>query len=61
MDPEQWWRLAPLGNAHWATLLKTSRGWRLAAHNNVAQLTAEDAERATAAPDIEPDRRKDEL
>ena len=57
LDPASWWRLAPLGNAHWATLVRTERGWRLVAHNNVAQLTAEDPDRAAAAPDVEPGER----
>ena len=57
LDPASWWRLAPLGNAHWATLVRTDRGWRLVAHNNVAQLAAEDADEAAAAPDVEPGER----
>ena len=32
LDPATWWRLAPLGNTCWSTLLEASSGWRLAEH-----------------------------
>lgn len=28
-----WWRLGPLGNARWSTVMETPRGWRLLEHN----------------------------
>lgn len=28
-----WWRLAPLGNTCWSTLVEGDRGWRLERHN----------------------------
>lgn len=28
-----WWRLAPLGNTCWTTLVEAERGWRLERHN----------------------------
>lgn len=31
--PELWWRLAPLGNTCWTTLVEAGRGWRLERHN----------------------------
>ena len=31
--PEDWWRLAPLGNTCWSTLVEAERGWRLERHN----------------------------
>jgi broad specificity phosphatase PhoE len=33
LDPTQWWRLAPLGNTCWSTLVEGERGWRLERHN----------------------------
>lgn len=33
MDPGAWWRLAPLGNTCWSTLVESERGWRLERHN----------------------------
>lgn len=33
MDPSTWWRLAPLGNTCWSTLVAFERGWRLERHN----------------------------
>lgn len=33
MDPDAWWRLAPLGNCRWALLSDIGRGWRLEEHN----------------------------
>ena len=33
LDPEHWWRLAPLGNTCWSTLAEGDRGWRLERHN----------------------------
>lgn len=32
LDPASWWRLAPLGNTCWATLVEAPAGWRLAEH-----------------------------
>ena len=32
LDPSSWWRLAPLGNTCWATLVEATAGWRLAEH-----------------------------
>ena len=33
MEPDTWWRLAPLGNCRWALLSDIGRGWRLEEHN----------------------------
>jgi len=33
LDPGDWWRLAPLGNTCWSTLVEAERGWRLERHN----------------------------
>ena len=33
LDPADWWRLAPLGNTCWSTLVEFDRGWRLERHN----------------------------
>lgn len=33
MEPDNWWRLAPLGNCRWALLGDIGRGWRLEEHN----------------------------
>jgi probable phosphoglycerate mutase len=33
LDPDTWWRLAPLGNCRWSLLSDMGRGWRLAEHN----------------------------
>ena len=33
LDPTDWWRLAPLGNTCWSTLVEGERGWRLERHN----------------------------
>jgi probable phosphoglycerate mutase len=33
LQPSDWWRFAPLGNARWSVLLETARGYRLAEHN----------------------------
>ncbi|MDX6223608.1 MAG: glucosyl-3-phosphoglycerate phosphatase [Frankiales bacterium] len=33
LQPSDWWRFAPLGNARWSVLLETERGYRLAEHN----------------------------
>jgi broad specificity phosphatase PhoE len=33
MDPDSWWRLAPLSNCRWALLSDIGRGWRLEEHN----------------------------
>ena len=33
MDPDTWWRLAPLGNCRWSLLGDIGRGWRLEEHN----------------------------
>ncbi|MDP3710911.1 MAG: histidine phosphatase family protein [Mycobacteriales bacterium] len=33
LPPEHWWRLAPLGNTCWSTLVEGERGWRLERHN----------------------------
>ena len=33
MDPDTWWRLAPLSNCRWAMLADMGRGWRLEEHN----------------------------
>jgi probable phosphoglycerate mutase len=30
---DDWWRLAPLGNTCWSTLVEAERGWRLERHN----------------------------
>jgi glucosyl-3-phosphoglycerate phosphatase len=32
LQPGSWWRLAPLGNTRWATLVEASAGWRLVEH-----------------------------
>jgi broad specificity phosphatase PhoE len=32
LDPDSWWRLAPLGNTCWTVLLEGDRGWRLERH-----------------------------
>ena len=32
LDPDSWWRLAPLGNTSWSTLVEARSGWRLAEH-----------------------------
>ena len=32
LDAASWWRLAPLGNTCWATLVEAPSGWRLAEH-----------------------------
>ena len=32
-NAEQWWKLGALGNAHWAVLAETSRGWGLVEYN----------------------------
>jgi broad specificity phosphatase PhoE len=29
----EWWRIAPLGNTCWTTLIEGDRGWRLERHN----------------------------
>jgi probable phosphoglycerate mutase len=34
LDPADWWRLAPLGNTCWSTLVEGDRGWRLERHNS---------------------------
>jgi broad specificity phosphatase PhoE len=33
LDPLDWWRLSPLGNTCWSTLVEGERGWRLERHN----------------------------
>jgi glucosyl-3-phosphoglycerate phosphatase len=33
LDVASWWRLAPLGNTCWSTLVEADRGWRLERHN----------------------------
>ncbi|MGZ6827103.1 MAG: histidine phosphatase family protein, partial [Mycobacteriales bacterium] len=33
LPPDSWWRLAPLGNTCWTTLVEDERGWRLERHN----------------------------
>ena len=33
LQPDDWWRLAPLGNTCWSTLVEDERGWRLERHN----------------------------
>jgi probable phosphoglycerate mutase len=33
MDPDSWWRLAPLSNCRWSLLADIGRGWRLEEHN----------------------------
>jgi probable phosphoglycerate mutase len=33
LDPDTWWRLAPLGNCRWSLLSDAGRGWRLEEHN----------------------------
>ena len=33
LEPDTWWRLAPLGNCRWAMLADIGRGWRLEEHN----------------------------
>jgi probable phosphoglycerate mutase len=33
LDPDTWWRLAPLGNCRWSLLGDIGRGWRLEEHN----------------------------
>ena len=33
LEPSVWWRLAPLGNTCWSTLVEGERGWRLERHN----------------------------
>jgi glucosyl-3-phosphoglycerate phosphatase len=51
LAPPTWWRLAPLGNCHWSTLLETPRGWRLVEHNVAAPvLPASSATGSTGPP-----------
>ena len=33
LEPDTWWRLAPLGNCRWSLLSDMGRGWRLEEHN----------------------------
>jgi glucosyl-3-phosphoglycerate phosphatase len=33
MEPDSWWRLAPLSNCRWSLLADIGRGWRLEEHN----------------------------
>lgn len=33
MEPDTWWRLAPLSNCRWSLLADIGRGWRLEEHN----------------------------
>jgi glucosyl-3-phosphoglycerate phosphatase len=33
MEPDTWWRLAPLANCRWTLLADLGRGWRLEEHN----------------------------
>lgn len=33
LPQEHWWRVGPLGNAHWSVLIEATRGWRLTEHN----------------------------
>jgi broad specificity phosphatase PhoE len=33
LDVGSWWRLGPLGNTCWSTLVEAERGWRLERHN----------------------------
>jgi probable phosphoglycerate mutase len=33
LDEGSWWRLGPLGNTCWSTLVEADRGWRLERHN----------------------------
>ncbi|MCW2598293.1 MAG: putative proteinB [Frankiales bacterium] len=33
LPAQDWWRLAPLGNTCWSTLVEDHRGWRLERHN----------------------------
>jgi broad specificity phosphatase PhoE len=33
MDPDTWWRLAPLSNCRWSLLADIGRGWRIEEHN----------------------------
>jgi probable phosphoglycerate mutase len=33
MEPDSWWRLAPLANCRWSLLADLGRGWRLEEHN----------------------------
>ena len=32
LEPESWWRLAPLGNCCWSVVVAGRRGWRLESH-----------------------------
>lgn len=33
LPDELWWRLSPLGNTCWSTLVEAERGWRIERHN----------------------------
>jgi glucosyl-3-phosphoglycerate phosphatase len=33
MNPDTWWRLAPLSNCRWSLMADMGRGWRLEEHN----------------------------
>jgi broad specificity phosphatase PhoE len=33
LEPDTWWRLAPLGNCRWSLLSDKGRGWQLEEHN----------------------------
>ena len=33
LPDELWWRLAPLGNTCWSTLVEAEQGWRIERHN----------------------------
>ena len=33
LEPDRWWRLAPLSNCRWSLLADIGRGWRLEEHN----------------------------
>ncbi len=50
LDPDQWWRLAPLGNVRCSVLVEHPRGWRLDRHNSEPDgLVAPDVPSASAA------------
>ena len=50
LDPDQWWRLAPLGNVRCSVLVEHPRGWRLDRHNSGAEgLVPSDLPSASAA------------
>jgi probable phosphoglycerate mutase len=47
LPPGSWWRLGPLGNCRWSSLVEGEHGWRLVEHNaGVPDVAVADADRS---------------